>query len=65
LIKVSSVASKMTSLSVRDMIDALIASETRPQGAGATGTQEDARQDPRVGAGIHRLRCRLRTRQPD
>ena len=44
LIKVTSVASAIDTMSCRDMIEALIAGRARPQGAGGPGQGQDARQ---------------------
>ena len=48
LIKVSSVASTMVTLSTRDMIEALIAGRARPLPTGRVGPREDESQAPEL-----------------
>ena len=53
-IKLSAVVSDIFGVSGREMLAALIAGETRPQGARAAGPDPDARQDPAAGGGVRR-----------
>src|SRR4051794_25898008 len=54
LIKVSSVASTLTTASTRDMIEALIAGERNPRVLPRAGPGQDAHQDSRAGRGADR-----------
>jgi hypothetical protein len=54
LIKISAVASRLDTRSTRDMIEALIAGGTRPEGPRRAGPRPDARQTRRARRGPHR-----------
>ena len=53
-IKLSTVVSDIFGVSGREMLAALIAGESRPQGARPAGPDPDARQDPAAGGGVRR-----------
>jgi transposase len=53
-IKLSAVVADIFGVSGRDMLAALVARGAGPEGAGAAGPAQHARQDRRAGGGVHR-----------